>query len=141
MTKGKTIVKKRRSLIKYREENHQLADELRAQVLAGNLPGYAEMETWKTKYQTVLQQWENGETTLDELIKAVEARLKAWYFRSAVRLPQLHPSYPVFTAMLMNEEHIVKLFPAEAVAWLIEQYGKRKGTISGSYWTLNNLAL
>ena len=30
MTKGKTIVKKRRSLIKYREENHQLADELRA---------------------------------------------------------------------------------------------------------------
>ena len=125
-----------RPSMKYTQQIHEQGELLRDQLLRGEIPDYAERETWKEEYKKVLKRWENGEAKLEELIRAVNGRLKAWYFRSAEKLPLLHPSFPVFVAMLLNEDHIIRLFPPEAVEDLVAQYGRRAGHIDGSYWLL-----
>ena len=97
---------------------------------------YAEQEELKHKYGQVLQAFKNGEASMDELFIASEGRSVAWFFRSVanLRLPLLHPQFPAFISMLLNEEHISWLFPAEIVERMVAKYGQRKGEINGSYW-------
>ena len=102
-------------------------------------PDYAERESWKQKYGLALQAFQKGEACMDELLPAAEERCRAWFFRSAERLPLLHPRFPVYVSMLLQEEPIRNLFPAEIADQLVAKYGQRKkakciGIINGSYW-------
>ena len=99
-------------------------------------PDYYEQEKWKHQYGLMLQAFEKGEATLDELALAAEGRLRAWFFRSVehLQLPLLHPLFPVFASMLLNEEYIRRIFPAEIVERMVAKYGRQKGQINGSYW-------
>ena len=101
-----------------------------------HFPDYAEQEELKHKYGLVRQAFEKGVASIDELFLASEGRSVAWFFRSVanLQLPLLHPQYPVFTSMLLNEEHIRRSFPAEIVERMVAKYGQRKGQINGSYW-------
>ena len=104
------------------------------------VPDYYEQEKWKQQYGVTLQAFEKGEATLDELVLAAEGRFRAWFFRSAGRFSLIHPRFPVYVSMLLNEEHIRKCFPMEIVERLVKKYGrcqkdkKARGIIDGSYW-------
>ena len=104
------------------------------------VPDYYEQEKWKQQYGTVLKAFEEGEATMDDLVLAAEGRLRAWFFRSAGRFSLIHPGFPVYISMLLNEEHIRKCFPVEIVERLVKKYGqgqkdkKVRGIIDGSYW-------
>ena len=101
-----------------------------------HFPDYAEQEELKHKYGQVLQAFKKGEASIDELFLAAEGSFLAWFFRSIdhLQLPLLHPQFPVFTSMLLNEEHKRWIFPAEIVERMVAKYGQRKGEINGSYW-------
>ena len=116
-------------------ENKAKSDLLRQQVLTEDYPSYQEQENWKTRYRDVLLEWGSGAATAEQMLEAAECRLKAWYFRSAKRIPYLHPSYPIFVSMLMAEDSIRMLFPEEICSLLVKRYGRRKGEIDGSYWS------
>ena len=101
-----------------------------------HFPDYAEQEELKHKYGLVLQAFKKGEASIDELFLAAEGSFLAWFFRSIdhLQLSLLHPQFPVFTSMLLNEEHKRWIFPAEIVERMVAKYGHRKGEINGSYW-------
>ena len=104
-----------------------------------HFPDYAERESWKQKYGLALQAFEKGEASMDDLFSAAEGKLRARFFRSAERFSLMHPRFPVYVSMLLQEEPIRTLFPEALADQLVAKYGQRKkakciGIIDGSYW-------
>ena len=102
-------------------------------------PDYAERESWKQKYGLVLQSFEKGEASMDELFQVAEGHLRAWFFRSTERFSLIHPRFPVYVSMMLTEKHIKTLFPEALVDQLVAKFGQREkaksaGIIDGSYW-------
>ena len=120
------------------DQKKEKAAELWQQILKGSgmdhVPAYAEREKLKDKYREVLQAYEKGEATLDDLLAAAEGRFRAWYFRSAERKPLNHPPFSIFTAMLLHDAKSQSLCLPEIETQLVEKYGRCKGKLDGSYW-------
>ena len=105
---------------------------------ADHFLNYDERESLKNQYGKIFQAFERGQANMDELFSAAEGRFRAWFFRSAERLPLIHPNFSVYVSMLLKDAHFRTLFPAEIVDRLAAKHDKRKGikgTIDGSYWT------
>ena len=61
-----------------------------------HFPDYDERESWKHKYGLVLQAFEKGEASMDELFLAADGKLRAWFFRSTERFSLIHTRFPVY---------------------------------------------
>lgn len=90
------------------------------------LAGYKKREQQKKEAYDVLQS-ENA--SLDDKIKAAEALMEAWYWRSA---QANHPPYWNYVAMLLNQEEMKDQITPDVYKAMVKKYGKMKGIDHGS---------